>query len=87
MTAHYAAATVEVEKPETTKKPARRNPKPLPPHAVVVENDDVHSFDYVVEVFQKVFGYSKHKAFALTLQVHEQGRAIVWSGTKELAEL
>ncbi len=50
-------------------------------------NDDEHSFEFVVETLIKVFGYPHEKSYQLTLQVHEQGRGIVWSGTRELAEL
>lgn len=35
----------------------------------------------------KVFGYGEEKSYQLTLSVHEAGRGIVWSGSKEVAEL
>jgi ATP-dependent Clp protease adaptor protein ClpS len=87
-----AAATVEeVEvappKEESSQAPQRNKPKLLPPYAVVVLNDDEHSFDYVMLTFQKVFGYTLEKCFQLTVQIHEQGRGIVWSGPKKVAEL
>lgn len=89
MTSQSQAAVAEtpVESAPPKKKPGERKPKPLPPHAVVVLNDDLHSFDYVVEVFQKVFGYSTEKAYTLALDIHTNGRGIVWSGNKEVAEL
>jgi ATP-dependent Clp protease adaptor protein ClpS len=62
-------------------------PKKQPPYAVIVENDDYHTFDYVIEVLQKVFGYDLQKAFLLTSQVHLAGQALVWSGALEVAEL
>lgn len=68
-------------------KPAEQKPKLLPPHAVVLFNDDRHTFLYVVETLMKVFGYSEEKSYQLTLQVHNSGRGIVWSGAKEVAEL
>lgn len=61
--------------------------KRQPPYAVVVLNDALHTFDYVIETFQKVFGYSVEKGAQLALQIHRDGRGIVWSGTRELAEL
>jgi len=84
-----AAVEVEVAPPreETGKTPQRNKPKLLPPYAVVVLNDDLHTFDYVVLTFQKVFGYAPEKCFQLAMQIHEQGRGIVWSGPKEVAEL
>jgi ATP-dependent Clp protease adaptor protein ClpS len=62
-------------------------PKLLPPYAVVVLNDDDHTFEYVVETFQKVFGYSRERAFLLAEEIHNNDRGIVWSGPKEVAEL
>ena len=71
------------------KQKQRRPPKPkkLPPYAVVVLNDEQHTFDYVMETFRKVFGYSPEKCYQLTLAIHNDGRGIVWSGPKEVAEL
>jgi ATP-dependent Clp protease adaptor protein ClpS len=87
-----AEATVAVESPPM---PARRQreqtsdsqPKTQPPYAVIVFNDHVHTFEYVVASFTKVFGYAMEKSYALALQIHNDGRGIVWSGTRELAEL
>jgi ATP-dependent Clp protease adaptor protein ClpS len=38
-------------------------------------------------VFQKLFGYSREKANKLMLDVHEKGRAVVSSGTREQMEI
>jgi ATP-dependent Clp protease adaptor protein ClpS len=42
---------------------------------------------YVSFTFQKLFGYTKEKANALMLDVHNKGRAVVSKGTREKAEL
>ena len=68
-------------------KASASKPKTLPPYAVVVLNDDLHSFQYVIDTFRKVFRYSGPKCFLLALQIHFRGRSIVWSGAKEVAEL
>jgi ATP-dependent Clp protease adaptor protein ClpS len=57
------------------------------PWIVLVWNDPVNDMQYVVMVFQKLFGYSNAKANTLMLQVHNDGRAVVSSGTREKAEL
>jgi ATP-dependent Clp protease adaptor protein ClpS len=62
-------------------------PKTQPPYAVIVENDDLHTWNYVIEVLQKVFGYDEQKATLLTAEIHYTGQSIVWSGSLELAEL
>jgi ATP-dependent Clp protease adaptor protein ClpS len=68
-------------------QPADSKPKPQPPYAVIVFNDSIHTFEYVVETFTKVFGYPTEKSFALALQIHVEGKGIVWSGVLEVAEL
>jgi len=77
------AEPVQRESPEA----ARNKPKRLPPYAVVVLNDDEHSFAYVIATFMKVFGYDQAKSFRLALEIHASGRGIVWTGPKEVAEL
>ena len=62
-------------------------PKRQPPYAVVIENDNLHTFDYVVETLKKVFGYAEQKCDQLAMVIHQEGEAYVWSGTLELGEL
>ena len=56
------------------------------PWSVVVWDDPVTPMSVVVVIFRKVFGYPTEKATHLMLTVHNQGRAIVWSGAKDRAE-
>ncbi len=53
---------------------------------VVVLNDPVNLMSYVVMVFKKVFGFDEQTARRKMLEVHEQGRSVVWSGLREKAE-
>ncbi len=57
------------------------------PWNVVVHNDPINLMSYVTMVFQRVFQFSKERATKHMLEVHQLGRSIVWSGTKEKAEL
>ena len=57
------------------------------PWIVLVWNDPINLMEYVTFVFQKLFGYSLEKATRLMLDVHEKGRAVVSSGSREKAEL
>jgi ATP-dependent Clp protease adaptor protein ClpS len=57
------------------------------PWNVVVHNDPVNLMSYVTQVFQKVFGFSRERAEKHMLEVHRQGRSIVWTGGRERAEL
>lgn len=57
------------------------------PWKVVVWNDPVNLFDYVIWVLMELFGHSKDKASKLTHQIHHEGRAIVTDGPREQAEV
>jgi ATP-dependent Clp protease adaptor protein ClpS len=61
--------------------------RPDRPWIVLVWNDPINLMSYVAFVFQKLFGYSLEKANQLMLDVHEKGRAVVSSGTREKAEI
>ena len=56
------------------------------PWNVIVHDDPVNLMSYVTFVLMKVFSYPKKKATTLMMQVHDQGRSIVWSGDREKAE-
>jgi len=53
---------------------------------VVVLNDPVNLMSYVVLIFKKVFGFDENTARRHMLEVHEQGRSVVWTGLREKAE-
>jgi ATP-dependent Clp protease adaptor protein ClpS len=57
------------------------------PWNVIVLNDPINLMNYVTMVFQRVFGYSRAKAEKLMMDVHRKGRALVWSGDREQAEM
>jgi ATP-dependent Clp protease adaptor protein ClpS len=75
-----------IVKTRTTKREKSRTRR-IPPYHVILENDDFHSFDFVMEVLQKALGFSEQRAFLLTEEAHNRGRAVVWTGSKEVAEL
>ena len=68
------------------KQPADAKPKVQPPYAVIVLNDDQHSFQYVIDTFMKVFGYPLEKGYSLALHIHTEGRERLVR-TREVAEL
>jgi len=74
-------APVETRRPEGDDVARRERP-----WIVIVWNDPINLMSYVTLVFQKLFGYSREKATKLMLQVHEDGKAVVSSGTREKAE-
>jgi ATP-dependent Clp protease adaptor protein ClpS len=59
----------------------------LPPYHVILLNDDHHSTDFVVNVLISVLGCPQEHATALMMEAHNSGRAVIWTGPKEVAEL
>jgi len=57
------------------------------PWNVVVWNDPINLMAYVVRIFQKVFGYNLDLATKLMMEVHEQGKSLVATESREQAEL
>ncbi len=56
------------------------------PWVCLVWNDPVNLMSYVSWVFRTHFGYSREKADELMLDVHQEGRAAVSTGTREEME-
>ncbi len=55
---------------------------------VIVLNDDHNTFDGVASALSRVIpGMSFEQGLAMANRIHNSGRAIVWSGPKEPAEL
>lgn len=52
----------------------------------VVWDDPVNLMSYVTFVFMELFGYSKDRATELMMKVHNNGRAVVSSGSREEME-
>jgi ATP-dependent Clp protease adaptor protein ClpS len=69
------------------KEKKERKVKRQPPYNVVLLNDDDHSFDYVIAMLQRLFGYPAEKGFQMAEEVHTSGRVIVLTTSKEHAEL
>ena len=60
--------------------------EPDVPWITIVHNDPVNLMSYVAYVFQSYFGFSDAKANQLMLDVHNKGRAVVSSGSREEME-
>jgi ATP-dependent Clp protease adaptor protein ClpS len=77
-------ATTTVER---RKQKSRKKPKRLPPYHVLLWNDDDHTYAYVINMMQTLFGHPPTKGYQIAEEVHLRGRAIVLTTTKEHAEL
>ena len=82
----HSPLKLSVESPALEKETRAADERDLP-WQVVVHNDPVNLMSYVTMVFQKVFGYTRELAEKHMLEVHQQGRSILWCGMRERAEL
>ena len=80
------AGTITTAEPRIEKETQSEEELDLP-WQVVVHNDPVNLMSYVTMVFQRVFGYPRERAERHMLEVHHNGRSILWSGMRERAEL
>ena len=81
---HVSRSALEV--PTIEKQEATSEEIELPWN-VIVHNDPINLMSYVTMVFQRVFGYPRERAEKHMLEVHHNGRSILWSGVRERAEL
>ncbi|MBI1352540.1 MAG: ATP-dependent Clp protease adapter ClpS [Actinomycetales bacterium] len=56
------------------------------PWITIVWNDPVNLMSYVTFVFMQYFKYDRAKAERLMLDVHEKGKAVVSSGSRDEME-
>jgi ATP-dependent Clp protease adaptor protein ClpS len=55
---------------------------------VIVLNDDHNTFDHVAHTLARTIpGVTVDGGYAIADRIHNTGRAIVWTGNKETAEL
>jgi ATP-dependent Clp protease adaptor protein ClpS len=74
-------APTELERPEVDEVVATDTP-----WITIVWNDPVNLMSYVTYVFMHYFHYSREKAEKLMMQVHQDGRSVVSSGSREEME-
>lgn len=75
------------QRTQTRESPAKSKPKRQPRYHVILWDDQDHTFHYVIHMCQVLFGHPLEKGMAIAKQVHQDGRAILLTTTKEHAEL
>ncbi|MES2595239.1 MAG: ATP-dependent Clp protease adaptor ClpS [Verrucomicrobiota bacterium] len=73
--------------PAQPKTQVQIQPELEPPYHVILHDDDMHTYAYVVEMLAAIFGYEMTMAFKMACEVDNSGRVIVATCHKELAEL
>ena len=66
----------------------RQLERPYPHYRVIVLDDNVNTFQHVVECLVRYLpGMTPDRAWELAHRIDSQGSAVVWSGPQEQAEL
>jgi ATP-dependent Clp protease adaptor protein ClpS len=74
------------EKIKTRTTPKERTIR-IPRYNVVLLDDNDHTYEYVIEMLSKIFRHSHAVAFKMASQVDRIGRVVVYTTSKEEAEL
>ena len=74
-------APTELERPEVDESVGTDTP-----WITIVWNDPVNLMSYVTYVFMTYFHYPREKAEKLMMQVHQDGRSVVSSGSRDEME-
>ena len=84
-----AVAEPPVVRPQRKKKtdPKKTPPRNAPRYHVILWNDDDHTYEYVIDMMQKLFGHPREKGFLIAEEVDKQGKAICFTTALEVAEL
>lgn len=85
MTAEIVSSAVDT--PTRTQPVEETKTRRQPPYNVILLNDDDHSMEFVIEVLCKVVNCPVERAIVLMLEAHTSGRAVIWTGSREVAEL
>lgn len=75
---------VDLDKEQDSKEDEKTQKPSL--YGVVLHNDSINGIEFVIGVLIRVFSYSMQKAVWLTLKAHTTGKAVVWKGSREIAE-
>ena len=79
-------ATETTIKVRPARQPFKRTKKQPPYHVILLDDDD-HTYEYVIGMLRRLFGYQSEKAYDLASQVDTSGLVIVDTTTLERAEL
>lgn len=60
--------------------------EPPKDYHVLIHNDDVTPFEVVVAVLSEVFGMARDRAMSIMMAAHNNGKAIVATFSKDMAE-
>jgi ATP-dependent Clp protease adaptor protein ClpS len=82
-----AGFSLATESPDTIIVPEEEIDESLDqPWHVIVYDDPVNLMNYVTLIIQRIFGYPVATAEKMMMEVHQNGKSVVWTGSAERAE-
>ncbi len=84
---NQGGGTTVRESPVRKPAPPQRVPRELPPFKVLLHNDDVNTFEHVVQSIVQLTTLSTKEALLRALEAHEAGLALLLVTHQERAEL
>jgi ATP-dependent Clp protease adaptor protein ClpS len=66
--------------------PERATLQPPQMYQVLLHNDDYTTMEFVIEVLQKIFTMEAERAQQVMLKIHNEGRAICGTYSRDIAE-
>ncbi len=82
-----AAGTATAVAPKKKVQPPKRKPQQLPPYKVLLHNDNVSTFDHVIQSIVRLTTLDRQQALLRTIEAHESGVALLVTTHRERAEL
>lgn len=80
--ARYSAPVTTPSLPEIVDQPEVNEELEQPCHLILLD-DDLHTYQYVIRMLGDLFGYSREKAFGIASVVDSQGQAILMTASKD----
>jgi ATP-dependent Clp protease adaptor protein ClpS len=87
MSTTVTESTTQPRQQPTPQRERQQQRRHQPPYNVILHDDDDHSYQYVIGMLRRLFGYPDEKAYELARETDETGAVIVDTTTLERAEL
>ena len=80
--------TIGVDEGQAAKLAPKKDlqPKTPPPYNVILLDDDDHTYEYVIQMLRRLFGFLEERGYQLACEIDQSGRVILDTTTKERAE-
>jgi ATP-dependent Clp protease adaptor protein ClpS len=75
-------SAIDIKLDEKIKKVEKEPSK----YNVIMLNDDATPIDWVIELLESIFKYTRESAETITLKIHNEGSAVVGTYSYEIAE-